>query len=49
MIPDHPVITYMQRDGYLPSWYHCPDKEPERCDEDWEYDARREAELFGQD
>lgn len=24
MIPDHPVIRYMERDGYLPRWMRGP-------------------------
>jgi hypothetical protein len=43
---DHPVICHMERDGELPRWYRCPDEEPD-TNEDWEYEARREAELFG--
>jgi hypothetical protein len=44
---DHPVIRHMERDGYLPKQYYCPDEEPD-TDEDWEYESRREAAMYGE-
>jgi hypothetical protein len=49
MITDHPIIQHMERDGELPSWYYGPIFDDPDTDEDWEYDARREAEAFGRD
>lgn len=46
MIHDHPVIQYMERDVELPSWYHGPIFDETDTNEDWEYEARREEELF---
>ena len=47
MIPDHPIIRHMEEDGDLPRWYYGPSFEDPDTNEDWEYEARREGELFG--
>ena len=49
MIDDHPIIKHMEQNGFLPSWYHCPDEETERYDEDSAYVERRELQLFGEE
>ena len=32
MILDHPVIRYMERDGYLPKWMCGPSDDENECD-----------------
>lgn len=45
MIPDHPVIRYMERDGELPRWMRAPVDDELASEQDKESDE--EVGIFG--